>query len=131
MPTRRQTARALKASEDRYRRLCGALARLGPIKRGSLYRTYTGCGSPGCRCHRDPKDRHGPYWYWTGRVAGKAQCRQVAGPALRLYRRYAANYRTLKETVKRLEQLADDILARQLALVAASSPRKAPRTRTH
>lgn len=129
MPTPVEAARRLETLQARYRRLCAALARLEPIKKGSLYQTYTHCGSPGCRCHRDPEARHGPYWYWTGRVAGKNLCRQVTGRTLQLYRRYAANYQALKETLRLLEQLSDEILACQLALTDVPAPPKPPRTR--
>jgi len=23
------------------------------------------CGSAACRCHRDRRARHGPYWFWS------------------------------------------------------------------
>ena len=130
MTARAKIARRLKACERRYRQLCAALARIGPVKRGSLYKTYTGCGSPGCHCHQDPRARHGPYWYWTSRIAGKSQCRKLGGEPLKLYRRYTANYRTLKQALRRIERASDQILICQLQLAQAQAPPQKSRTRT-
>jgi hypothetical protein len=116
MVTRTQIARRLETCQRKHRKLCEALADIGPIKRGSIYRTYSGCGSPGCHCHHDPEARHGPYWYWTCKVDGKSQCRKLAGHTLSLYRRYASNHKKLKEALKRIETVSDQILKCQVEL---------------
>ena len=102
--------------ERQYRQLWQRLADMGPVKRGSIYKTYSGCGSPGCRCHSDPQARHGPYWFWTSKSDGKSHCRQLRGTMLTLYRRYASNYKKLKQTLEQLETLSDRILECQLKL---------------
>ncbi|OGS27830.1 MAG: hypothetical protein A2297_06775 [Elusimicrobia bacterium RIFOXYB2_FULL_48_7] len=33
------------------------------IVRGSMRKYYGTCGNKGCRCHKDKKHKHGPYWY--------------------------------------------------------------------
>ena len=59
------------AYERRYRELAAQLADIGLIRSGSLTRRYTRCTTPGCRCHADPPQPHGPYYQWTaqGRTA--------------------------------------------------------------
>src|SRR6267143_2235735 len=38
---------------------------------GGLSETTRRCGNPGCICHRDASQRHGPHLYLTYRSAGK------------------------------------------------------------
>src|SRR5260370_37934696 len=39
--------------------------------RGGLSKTTRRCGNPGCICHRDPSQRHGPHLYLTYHSAGR------------------------------------------------------------
>ena len=44
------------------------LAKLPPLSaivRGTLIRYHLTCGNRKCRCHREKRYRHGPYWYVT------------------------------------------------------------------
>jgi hypothetical protein len=47
------------------------------VIRGTLLRYLLTCGKPTCRCHRSPKDRHGPYWYVAVSYAGGRQRRYL------------------------------------------------------
>ncbi|MGH8903826.1 MAG: DUF6788 family protein [Egibacteraceae bacterium] len=38
---------------------------------------HTCCGSPGCRCHADPPQPHGPYYQWTAKANGKTVTRRL------------------------------------------------------
>lgn len=38
---------------------------------GGLSQTTRRCGNPGCICHRDPSQRHGPHLYLTYQSEGK------------------------------------------------------------
>lgn len=116
MSDRKRTLRRLKAAEAKYQKLCESLARLGLIRRGSIYQTRLRCGSPGCRCHRDPNARHGPYWLWTAKVGGKTKCRKLNEQTLKLYRQQSENYKTLKSAIKKMEQISDEITEHQLEL---------------
>jgi hypothetical protein len=129
MATRAQIIRRLETNRRKHRKLCEALADIGPVKRGSIYKTYSGCGSPGCRCHRDPEARHGPYWYWTCKIDGKSRCRKLEGHTLSLYRRYASNYKKLKEALKRIEKVSDEILKCQVELAQLEPPGRGRRSK--
>ena len=41
--------------------MAARLARPTPMRRGSVSERFMKCGRPNCRCHEDPKARHGPY----------------------------------------------------------------------
>src|SRR5450631_2631841 len=47
------------------RELAAQLATIGLIHSGSVTRRYTRCATPGCKCHADPPQPHGPYYQWT------------------------------------------------------------------
>jgi hypothetical protein len=57
------------------RALAAELAKLKPMRRGSLSERTVKCGKPGCRCGEDPDARHGPYFSFTRAVKGKTQSR--------------------------------------------------------
>ena len=65
------TAKRLADYEQRYRELAAQLATIGLIHSGSVTRRYTRCGTPGCKCHADPPQPHGPYYQWTAKIDGK------------------------------------------------------------
>jgi len=129
MATRAQIARRLETHQSRHRKLCETLAQIGPIKRGSIYKTFSGCGSPGCRCHRDPQARHGPYWLWTGKIDGKSRCRQLHGHTLKLYRQYTSNYKKSKRTLEQIEKISDRILNCQQQLAELDENERGPQTK--
>jgi hypothetical protein len=59
------TTERLADYETRYRELAAQLASIGLIHSGSITRRYTRCATPGCKCHADPPQPHGPYYQWT------------------------------------------------------------------
>jgi len=65
MPPTIDTDRRLADYEQRYRELAAELATIGLIHSGSVTRRYTRCATPGCKCHADPPQPHGPYYQWT------------------------------------------------------------------
>ena len=63
------TAAATLADYERqYRDLLAEVSDLGFITAGSLASRYNRCGKPGCHCHHDPPQLHGPYWQWTAKI---------------------------------------------------------------
>src|SRR5258708_37527879 len=44
---------------------------------GGLSETTRRCGNPGCICHRDPSQRHGPHLYLTYQSEGKSRALYV------------------------------------------------------
>ena len=69
------------------------------------------CGRAACPCHRDPARRHGPYWEWTYKVAGKTVYHRLSPQEAKVYRAGAAEYRRLKTLLRRLENVSRRALA--------------------
>ncbi len=101
-PSRDQLARY----QERYRALQAKVAEIGFIQRGTLQRRFTVCGKPGCRCRDDPSRRHGPYWQWTTKVAGKTVTKRLTPEEAKLYREWMANARKLDRLVAEMEKIS-------------------------
>ena len=66
-PTPAQQARATAIAAEITARLAGLAFALP----GTVADRMTRCGYPGCRCHADPPQRHGPYHQWTRKKNGR------------------------------------------------------------
>ena len=40
---------------------------------GSVVKQYMFCGKPSCACHRDPRKKHGPYYYLSYKEQGQSR----------------------------------------------------------
>lgn len=88
------------------RRLATAIARIGFVLPGSLTRRHTRCGRSGCRCHADPAQLHGPYWWWTRKVRAKTVTRLLTDEQAADYGPWFDNARTLRGLITELEALS-------------------------
>ena len=114
------TTEHLAAYEQRYRELAAELATIGLIHAGSVTRRYTRCATPGCKCHADPPQPHGPYYQWTAKVNGKTVTRRINQSEAELYREWIANDRRLRHLIQQMRQIAAK--AAELKLKQAASP---------
>jgi hypothetical protein len=115
----RSTSDRLAAHTKQYRELAGQLADIGLIASGSVTRRYTRCGTPTCRCHADPPQRHGPYWQWTAKVDGKTITRRLTEQQATLYSQWIDNDRQLRHIITQMRQTAAK--ATQLLLATADT----------
>ena len=90
---RAKNSNQLAEYERRYRELAGQLANVGLIYSGSITRRYTRCGTPGCKCHADPPQPHGPYYQWTAKENGKTVTRRLSPAEAELYKEWLDNDR--------------------------------------
>ena len=100
-PTPAQQARAAAIAAE-----IAALAAAGFALPGTLADRMTRCGYPGCRCHADPPQRHGPYHQWTRKKNGKTATRILSDEQLADYGPWFDNHRRLRELVTELEELS-------------------------
>ena len=117
---RAKDSKQLAEYEGHYRELAGQLAGIGLIYSGSLTRRYTRCGTPGCKCHAEPPQLHGPYYQWTAKENGKTVTRRLSPAEAELYKEWIANDRQLRRILQQMRQLA--VKAAQLKLEQASKP---------
>lgn len=100
----------IQAKLDRYTReretLLSRLSEIGFIWHGSVHRSLLTCGRSACRCHEDSKARHGPYAYWTTKVAGKTVSRLLPPAEAELYEEWIENRRRIDKIVRDLKALS-------------------------
>jgi hypothetical protein len=79
---------------ERLHEILHELATLGYCLPGSVAERQIRCPNPGCHCHRDPPQLHGPYLAWTRKVNKKTVTRnltpQAGHPLPRLVREQQA-----------------------------------------
>ena len=114
------TAERLADYEQRYRELAAELATIGLIHSGSVTRRYTRCATPGCKCHADPPQPHGPYYQWSAKVNGKTVTRRLSESEAELYQQWIANDRRLRDLIQQMRQIAAK--AAELKLKQAAGP---------
>jgi hypothetical protein len=98
--------RQLQAHQRRLRRLAERLVPTGLISSGSVSTRYAPCGKPGCRCHSDPSQLHGPYWQWTTKITGKTVTRNLNQRQASLYQEWIANRRRLLAVLAEMEKVS-------------------------
>jgi|ERR1700674_438607 len=60
---------------DRARQISDRVAQPRPMRRGSVSERYVKCSKPGCPCAESAEARHGPYFSWTRKIAGRTHSR--------------------------------------------------------
>ena len=96
--------------KEQFDRVKNEICSISYLKKGSLAKCYQTCGNPGCRCHRDKKYRHGPYWWWSTKENGKTKSILVPEGMLSEVRLYVDNYRLLKSRIRILEEISEKII---------------------
>jgi hypothetical protein len=127
MDSMSSSAARLKDLQRRQRELARQILDLGFVQQGSVVRRHTYCRTPGCRCHADPPQPHGPYWQWTRYDSGKTITRRLTESQAALYQEWIANRRRLAGIIAEMEELSEQ--ATQLML-QRPEPRRAARQST-
>ena len=104
-PTPAQQARAAAITAE----ITARLADLTYALPGTVADRLTRCGHPGCRCHADPPQPHGPYHQWTRKKDGKTATRILTDDQLADYQPWFDNQRCLRELITELEALSQEI----------------------
>jgi hypothetical protein len=101
-PTPAQQARAAAITAE----ITARLADLAYALPGTVADRLTRCGHPGCRCHADPPQLHGPYHQWTRKKNGRTSTRILTDDQLADYGAWFDNHRRLRELITELETLS-------------------------
>jgi hypothetical protein len=96
----------LPALQRQHRDVIAEISKLGLVLPGSLTARHTRCSSPGCRCHADPPQLHGPYHSWTRKIAGKTVTRQLTTEQAERYAPWFENARRLRTLISQLEAIS-------------------------
>jgi hypothetical protein len=108
-------AEAIRKYEASYRELCRSLAEVGFIWPGTVQSKKLACGKAYCACHRDPEARHGPYWYWTSKKAGKTVSRMLTKEEASILVPWVRNRQMVDAILKRMRQISMQTLQQLLS----------------
>lgn len=114
MPNPSQSDQPSSAELALHQALLADLGQIGFFRRGTLLRRFTRCGSPGCHCHADPPQLHGPYWQWTRKVRSKTVTVRLSDAQATLLQQWLANGRTYDQKLADLEHLSNRVTDRIL-----------------
>src|SRR5580704_1256008 len=114
MPSRQPPRPPLGDADPHFRQARQELLQLDYFLKGTVLKRMMKCGKPQCACHRDPAQRHGPYFEWTYKAAGKTVNVKLSPQAAPIYQAATRQHRKLKTILARLERLSRTALA-QLA----------------
>src|ERR1700688_1511234 len=111
MPSRNPSTSSLQATQ-RFSLARQELLQLDYFLKGTVLKRMMESGKLKCACHRDPAQRHGPYFEWTYKAAGKTVNVKLSPQAAPLYQAATRQHRKLKAVLTRLERLSRTALAR-------------------
>jgi type II secretory pathway component PulJ len=112
MRSRKASGSALETAARRFHQVRQELQQMDYFLKGTVLKRMMKCGKPNCACHRDPAQRHGPYFEWTYKAAGKTVNIKLSPQAAPLYKAATRQHRKLKAMLTRLERLSRTALAR-------------------
>jgi hypothetical protein len=101
-PTPAQHARAARIAAE----IAARLASVSFALPGTLADPMTRCRYPGCRCHADPPQMHGPYHQRTRKKDGRTATRILTEDQFAGYQPRSGNHRRLRELITGLEALS-------------------------
>jgi len=96
--------------KEEFERVKTKICSISYLKKGSLSKCYQTCGNKSCRCHKDKKYKHGPYWWWSTKEDGKTKSILVPEGMLSEVGSYIDNYKLLKSRIKILEEISEKII---------------------
>jgi hypothetical protein len=98
------TDTALAEIQARIAEIQHAVAAMQYLSSGTLLKRTKRCGNPRCRCATDPGARHGPYYEWSYKQAGKLRHLTLTARQAELMRLAIANSRRVKKLLRAWEQ---------------------------
>ena len=106
------------------RRITAAIAQVGPVVPGTLLQRSMHCSKAGCRCHAEPPQLHGPYWFWTRKVNNKTVTRYLSDEEVADYEAFFDNAKRLRALLAELENLGLSVIEG-----ATAEPKRSSTTR--
>ncbi len=104
-------AALIRTDAQRFESLKQEIVQLDYFRKGTVLKRMMKCGHKQCACHRDPGERHGPYFECTYKVRNKTVNLRLHPQSTPLYRAAIQQYRKLKTLLGRLERLSRTALA--------------------
>ncbi|WP_155341403.1 DUF6788 family protein [Acrocarpospora corrugata] len=95
----------------RRRTLAGRLGDVEQTLAGSLVEQTRRCGKAGCRCADG--EGHGPYSYFSPKVAGRGRMKYVPAVLVEVVRRYLGRHEEIEAVLAEISAINAELLARR------------------
>lgn len=95
----------------RRRRLAARLGDVEQVLTGSLVEQTRRCGKPGCRCAEG--EPHGPYAYFTPKMAGRGRAKYVPAGLIAAVRARLARGEQIETVLAEISAINVELLARR------------------
>ena len=110
----------LHSLQLKQQHLAKQLGSIGFIWSGTISRRLLTCGKPSCRCHTDAEAKHGPYYYWTTKKAGKTVSRSLSREQATILGQWIDNRRELEQVTETMKKLSQEAYEAMLYLAEHS-----------
>ena len=100
--------RILEECEARHKVLAKQINDIGLIWPGSIVKRYWRCGRSSCACHKDPPSLHGPYYYWSTKVAGKTVTKLLSSHRAQIVQRWLDNRVEMDAIIAKMKEISND-----------------------
>lgn len=115
----------MSSATRRRAQLAKAISQIGFVLPGTLQARYLTCTHAGCKCHAEPPQLHGPYWYWTRKVDNKTVSQILSPAQVADYQEWFENRRRLRDLTHELEELAITVVDEDPRTTRRRRPRPA------
>jgi hypothetical protein len=113
---------ALNALRDQRAQITARLAQIDDLRPGFLTARFRKCGKPNCHCAQKGSPGHGPSYSLTHRIGGKTITQVIPqGPAIERTQAQIAEYRRLRQLVRELIAVSEQICSAELRDAPADS----------
>jgi hypothetical protein len=110
--------------KEEFAKIKKEMSGISYIKKGSVTKCYQVCRNPNCRCHKDEKFRHGPYFLLTSKEKAKTKTISVPEQMLAEVREYIDNFQLLKSKFKRMEEITEELIKMKIKDYRKEMPRQ-------
>jgi hypothetical protein len=100
----------IKQIYGRIARIKKSLSAVDYLFTGTILKRMKKCGKLSCRCAKDPKALHGPYFEWGHMVEGKLVHRVVSPEQAAKLQQGIENYRKVKKLMLAWEKEAEKLI---------------------
>ncbi len=94
--------RVPERDEKKYADLKSQIETVGFILQGSINERWIPCGNPGCKCKKDPGQRHGPYHQLSWKENGKTVSVYLTEEQVRACDEWISNNRKLEKIISEM-----------------------------
>jgi len=100
-----------------FKRIRKEILNVNPFRNGSILKRKQICGNKNCRCRKDKKYLHGPYYSWTTKKLKKTQTIIIPPELINEANEYLENAKIIKNKIKQLTKISDDIFRRKVEII--------------